>query len=96
MTANSLPCGCRDGTDPTLDPSEHDGNVCSLMAYDVATYEAVMALLGKGLSDYKIAQRTGVPRGTVRNWRLARNPPLTVQRDVLAAEWSVRNGAAYS
>ena len=65
------------------------------MAYDTTSYEAVMALLGKGRSDYKIAQRTGVTRGTVRNWRLASNPPLSVQRDALAAAWSVQDGAAY-
>jgi len=65
------------------------------MKYGIASYEAVMALLGKGLSDYKIAQRSGVTRGTVRNWRLATNPPLTVQRDALAAEWSVEDGGAY-
>jgi hypothetical protein len=34
------------------------------MPYDIASYKAVMALLGKGLSDYKTAQRTGVTRGT--------------------------------
>ncbi len=65
------------------------------MAYDTASYEAVVALFGTGLSDYKIAQRTDVPRGTVRNWRLASNPPLSVQRDALAAAWSVQDGAAY-
>jgi hypothetical protein len=65
------------------------------MAYNIATYRAVMALLGTGLSEYRIAQQTGVKRGTVRNWRLAGRPPLAVQRDELAREWSVRDNAAY-
>jgi hypothetical protein len=65
------------------------------MAYGIANYKAVMALFGTGLSDYKIAERTGVKRGTVRNWRLAGKPPSTVQRDELASAWSVRDGAAY-
>jgi len=68
--------------------------MCSYMAHDIASYKAVMALLGDGLSDYKIAQRTGVPRGTVRKWRLASKPPLTVERDALAAVWSVQACAA--
>jgi hypothetical protein len=29
----------------------------------------VRRLLGTGLSDYEIARRTGIPRGTVLNWR---------------------------
>jgi hypothetical protein len=65
------------------------------MGYDIARYEAVMALLGTGLSDYRIAVQTGVNRATVRNWRLAPRPPLTVQRAELAAGWSVRDAASY-
>jgi hypothetical protein len=65
------------------------------MGYTIANYEAVMALLATGLSDYNIAARTGVRRGTVRNWRLASRPPSTVERDELATAWSVRDGAAY-
>lgn len=65
------------------------------MAYGITNYRAVMALLGTGLSDYKIAELTGVNRGTVRNWRLAGEPPLTVRRSELGAAWSVRDAAAY-
>lgn len=66
-----------------------------ILAYDIASYRAVMALLETGLSDYKIADQTGVKRSTVRNWRLARHPPLTVQRHELATTWSVQDEAAY-
>ncbi|HJS94917.1 MAG TPA: hypothetical protein VJ741_11680 [Solirubrobacteraceae bacterium] len=54
-----------------------------------------MALLQTGLSDYKIAQRTGVKRGTVRNWRLAGHPPSSVERRALAESWQVPDAAAY-
>jgi hypothetical protein len=65
------------------------------MEYHIARYQAVMALLGTGLSDYRIAARTGVKRGTVRNWRLGARPPQTVERARLAAGWSVRDGSSY-
>jgi hypothetical protein len=64
------------------------------MAYDVVSYKAVMALLGTGLSDYRIARETGVKRGTVRNWRLAAHPPQAIERDTLAATWSVQEGSS--
>ena len=66
------------------------------MAYDIANYKAVMSLVGTGLSDYRIAEQTGVKRGTVRKWRLASNPPLTNARQELARTWSVTDGAAYA
>jgi hypothetical protein len=66
------------------------------MAYDIANYKAVMSLVGTGLSDYRIAEQTGVKRGTVRKWRLASNPPLTIARQELARTWSVSDGAAYA
>lgn len=65
------------------------------MAYGIAQYQSVVALLGSGLSDYKIAAITGVKRATVRNWRMAAHPPQTVQRAELAAAWSVSDGASY-
>jgi hypothetical protein len=65
------------------------------MAFEIATYRAVMALLGTGLSDSSVAEQTGVNRATVRNWRLAAHPPLTIQRAELAAEWLVRDAPAY-
>ena len=64
--------------------------------YDIASYRAVKALLGTGLSDYKIAQQTGVKPGTVRNWRRASDPPLTIERQELASTWSVTDGASYA
>ena len=66
------------------------------MAYDIVSYNAVMALLDKGLSDYRIAAETDVKRSTVRNWRLATHPPQTIERESLAAAWSVEDGASYS
>ena len=66
------------------------------MAYDSASYQAVMALVGTGLSDYRIAEQTGVKRETVRNWRRASKPPLTIERQELARSWSVTDGASYA
>jgi hypothetical protein len=65
------------------------------MAYDVAEYRAVMALLDTGLSDYEVARQTGVNRATVRNWRRASHPPQRVAYEELAATWSVPDGASY-
>jgi hypothetical protein len=71
------------------------GTYVPIVAYDITSYRAVMALVGTGLSDKKIADRTQVKRGTVRNWRIASHPPSTVLRDELGAAWSVQDGAAY-
>ncbi|MGA8717702.1 MAG: hypothetical protein WB557_06840, partial [Solirubrobacteraceae bacterium] len=65
------------------------------MSHDIARYYAVMALLGTGLSDYKIAAQTGVNQSTVRNWRRAPGPPQTIERAELAATWSVEDGPSY-
>jgi hypothetical protein len=35
-----------------------------------------MALVAKGLSDYEIARRTGLPRSTILNWRRGKVPRL--------------------
>jgi hypothetical protein len=66
------------------------------MAYDERHYEAVRALLGTGLSDYAIARRTGVKRGTVRNWRIAAAPPAAIPRRRLARSWSISDEAVCS
>ncbi|HTX11288.1 MAG TPA: hypothetical protein VME22_21885 [Solirubrobacteraceae bacterium] len=66
------------------------------MVHDVASYNAVMALLGTGLSDYQIAQQTGVKRSTVRNWRLANTRPRSIERQELASTWSVTDGPSYA
>ncbi len=65
------------------------------MAYGSDDYNAVTRLLGTGLSDYEIARRTGVKRGTVRNWRQAVAPPETILRDWLATSWRVTDPPAY-
>jgi transposase len=36
----------------------------------------VLALAAAGLNSCEIARRTGIPRGTVRDWRLGRRPNL--------------------
>jgi hypothetical protein len=66
------------------------------MGCDIANYRTVEALLGTGPSDYKIAQQTGGTPGTVRNWRCASDPPLTIERQELARTWSVTDGASYA
>src|SRR5205807_2446831 len=58
-------------------------------------YEAVVALFGRGLSDYQMAARTGVGRGTVRNWRIAGTPPSTILRAELAESWMVSDAPTY-
>jgi hypothetical protein len=65
------------------------------MAHGIGSYQAVTKLLGTGLSDYEIAKRTGVNRGTVRNWRVADSPPATVLRDEAARNWTVQDAPAY-
>jgi hypothetical protein len=65
------------------------------MAYDIASYEAVRALVGTGLSNYRIAEQTGVNPATVRNWRRRVHPPETIQRAELAAGWSIRDAPTY-
>jgi transcriptional regulator with XRE-family HTH domain len=80
---------------PVPDPSGRTANVCSHMAYDEANYTRVMALLNTGVSDYAIAARTGVGRGTVRRWRLSAAPPQAVLRRQILNNWSVPDDAAY-
>jgi hypothetical protein len=65
------------------------------MHYAEPAYHAVMSLLDTGMSDYTIATKTGVGRGTVRRWRLAATPPQAVQRSRIADAWSVTDGAPY-
>lgn len=65
------------------------------MRYDKDSYEAVVSLLGKGLSDRRIAAMTGVGYGTVRRWRVIDRPPLSVEYSQLDAEWKVSDGQGY-
>jgi hypothetical protein len=65
------------------------------MGYSVSTYEAVRSLIDKGLSDSNIARTTDVGKGTVRRWRTAATPPLTVVRSRVVDSWSVRDARAY-
>jgi hypothetical protein len=55
-------------------------------------FEWVKQLASLGLSDYKIATRTGVPRSTVLRWRAMDRPPGLLTD---AAEWTVPDPAVY-
>jgi Homeodomain-like domain len=49
------------------------------MTRSVADVRNVEILADEGLSDYEIARRTGIPRGTVRRWRRI-GPPVRQRR----------------
>ena len=55
----------------------------------------VKQLAEQGLSDYKIAALTGVPRGTVRRWRRRDRPPHAGLGAASAADWVVADAATY-
>lgn len=61
-----------------------------------AEFRWVKALVKEGLSDYRIAALTGVPRGTVLRWRHRNTPPHGGLNPALAADWKVDDSAAYS
>lgn len=54
---------------------------------------AAARLLGKGLSDYQIARRTGASRSSVQRWRVR---GLPAQRDSRPAAWRPSDPASYS
>src|SRR4051794_27581841 len=45
-----------------------------------AEVRLVEVLLADGLNDCEIARRTGIPRGTVRDWRYGRRPDFSRHR----------------
>jgi hypothetical protein len=49
-----------------------EGRVAELRAREEVAN--VLELVGAGLNDCEIARRTGIPRGTVRDWRVGRVP----------------------
>jgi hypothetical protein len=51
-------------------------------------YWQVKRLLARGLSDYEVSRRTGIPRATVLNWRRRSSPPRSVRVPVPLAELS--------
>jgi hypothetical protein len=65
------------------------------MQYKKVAYDAVLARLNTGLSDYRIAAETGVARATVRRWRLAAVPPRTILHVERGEAWKVSDGLAY-
>ena len=58
-------------------------------------FRLVKQLVEQGLSDYQIAARTGIPRGTVLRWRRRDDPPLPQRILATKAEWSVVDSATY-
>jgi hypothetical protein len=58
-------------------------------------FHRVKHLLGLGLSDYKVADLTGVPRGTVLRWRRRADPPRAGLAAVRGAEWTVPDAVSY-
>lgn len=45
-------------------------------AYPSREIKRAMALVEDGLSDYEVGRRTGIPRSTVRNWRIGNIPRI--------------------
>jgi hypothetical protein len=58
--------------------------------------DAVRNLLDRGLSDYEIARRVGVNRGTVQNWRRRGVPEPVKQPTFAPNEWTRDRCAAYA
>jgi hypothetical protein len=51
------------------------------MARTKSDIDLALALVEMGLSDYEVARRTGIPRGTVLNWRRGRIPGTPASDD---------------
>jgi hypothetical protein len=58
-------------------------------------FRLVKGLADDGLSDYKIAAYTGVPRGTVQRWRQRGRPPQTCATRTAADSWAIVDPATY-
>jgi len=62
-------------------------------------FAAVKELLRLGLSDYEVARRAGIPRATVRNWRLRSSAPSKGRVNPLLLvpyeEWRPPDAIAY-
>lgn len=65
------------------------------MGKRIGDFYRVKALAEQGLSDYKIAELTGIARPTVQRWRHRALPPWTSLRVSEAEDWSVQNVYAY-
>src|SRR5947209_3077975 len=76
-------------------PSGPLANICSLMWRTEKEFRWAHQLARTGLSDYKIAEITGVSRGTVQRWRHRTEPPAGRVRSTRAAEWAVPEPRAY-
>ncbi len=58
--------------------------------------DAVHSLLGRGLSDYEIARRTGVGRSTVQQWRRRGFPRPTVPVTIQPRRWDEETRRIYA
>lgn len=76
-------------------PSDHQSNICSAVRRTKDDFEWVKHLVSVGLSDYKIAAKTGVPRSTVLRWRRRESPPLGQLRRCAELDWSVTHPERY-
>ncbi len=68
------------------------GTYVLILARPEEEFHAVKALVELGLSDYKIAARTGIDRSTVNRWRHRERPP---GRHVAVPTWYVADPSAY-
>jgi hypothetical protein len=76
-------------------PSAAYPNLCSLMGRTEDQFRSVKRLAGLGLSDYKIAQRTGIPRSTVLRWRHRHERPYAGRGRDEMAKWTIADPLAY-
>src|SRR5438874_310691 len=76
-------------------PSATGGNICSRLWRTDEEFERVKRFAGQGLSDYKIAALTGIPRATVLRWRRREAPPHAKLPPLRAADWLVSDPAPY-
>lgn len=58
-------------------------------------FTTVKRLISTGMSDYAIAQATGIPRGTVQRWHHRAKPPATAVRAARAHEWEITDPRTY-
>jgi hypothetical protein len=65
--------------------------------HSAETVSLVLDLVGRGLNDCEIARMTGVPRSTVRDWRVGKVPMRAGGRCEICAGKSLDTpGAAYA
>ena len=76
-------------------PSEAGANICSQMWRKEAEFAEVRRLMSDGLSDYRIAELTGISRSTAQRWRGLERPPAMARRAAKAVDWAVPDPQRY-